>query len=173
MPPERLLALLGDLDREAVEVWLDGGWGVDALLGEQTRIHKDVDLVVRSCDLPRLDAVLKSSGYAVSPGGTPTNIVYRNDSGLEVDIHAVAFDAAGNGNYQMANGGVWTYPAEGFSGCGSVAGTPVRCLTAEVQVLGHATGYTPTEKDIHDMGRLRERFGVTLPPHLTKVNSRE
>jgi lincosamide nucleotidyltransferase A/C/D/E len=25
-----------------VEVWLDGGWGVDALIGEQTREHKDL-----------------------------------------------------------------------------------------------------------------------------------
>jgi len=29
-----------------IEIWLDGGWGVDALLGEQTRPHKDLDIVV-------------------------------------------------------------------------------------------------------------------------------
>jgi len=29
-----------------IEIWLDGGWGVDALLGEQTRPHEDLDIVV-------------------------------------------------------------------------------------------------------------------------------
>jgi lincosamide nucleotidyltransferase A/C/D/E len=24
-----------------IQVWLTGGWGIDALLGEQTRPHKD------------------------------------------------------------------------------------------------------------------------------------
>lgn len=31
-----LYAHLTDL---GIEVWLDGGWGVDALLGEQTRLQ--------------------------------------------------------------------------------------------------------------------------------------
>ncbi len=30
-----------------IDVWLDGGWGVDALLGKQTRKHGDVDIVVQ------------------------------------------------------------------------------------------------------------------------------
>jgi lincosamide nucleotidyltransferase A/C/D/E len=47
-----------------------------------------------------------------------------------------------------------------------VHGTAVRCLTAEAQVLCHADGYTPTDKDRTDMALLRERFGVALPPHL-------
>jgi hypothetical protein len=28
-------------------IWLDGGWGVDALVGEQTREHEDLNLIVR------------------------------------------------------------------------------------------------------------------------------
>jgi len=26
------------------ELWIDGGWAVDALLGEQTRPHRDLDI---------------------------------------------------------------------------------------------------------------------------------
>ena len=29
-----------------ISVWLDGGWGVDALLGRQTRPHNDIDLFI-------------------------------------------------------------------------------------------------------------------------------
>lgn len=32
------------LDTHGVPFWVDGGWGVDALLGEQTRSHRDLDL---------------------------------------------------------------------------------------------------------------------------------
>jgi lincosamide nucleotidyltransferase A/C/D/E len=168
MTLESLVELLDVLDSEKIEAWLDGGWGVDALLGEQTRPHKDVDLIVRVGDLARLASVLRRRGYEVVPGGTPANMVFRNAAALEIDIHAVEFDASGNGNYLMANGEYWSYPAEGFSGGGSVGGRAVRCLTAEVQVLGHATGYTPDAKDINDMERLRARFGVPVPMHLQR-----
>jgi lincosamide nucleotidyltransferase A/C/D/E len=31
-------------EENGIAIWLDGGWGVDALLGEETRIHNDIDL---------------------------------------------------------------------------------------------------------------------------------
>ena len=45
MPAELVPEVLGALDEAGVEAWLAGGWGVDALLGEQTRPHLDLDLV--------------------------------------------------------------------------------------------------------------------------------
>src|SRR5438876_8784156 len=35
-----------------VDLWIDGGWGVDALLGEQTRPHKDLDIAIQQKDVP-------------------------------------------------------------------------------------------------------------------------
>lgn len=29
-----------------INIWIDGGWGVDALLEEETRVHNDIDLFV-------------------------------------------------------------------------------------------------------------------------------
>ena len=49
-----LLAVLGQLDRAGVVIWLDGGWGVDALLGRQSRPHQDLDLVIDRDDLALL-----------------------------------------------------------------------------------------------------------------------
>ena len=83
-------------------------------------------------------------------------------------VHAITFDESGNGVYRMQSGIDWIYPAAGFVGKGSISGVPVRCLSPEAQVLGHAEGYLPTAKDVSDMENLRSRFGVELPPHLRR-----
>ena len=31
-------------DQHGIKVWIDGGWGVDALLGRQTCKHDDLDV---------------------------------------------------------------------------------------------------------------------------------
>ena len=43
---EHVLEVVQALERAHLAVWIDGGWGVDAVLGTQTRDHHDVDLVV-------------------------------------------------------------------------------------------------------------------------------
>ena len=39
-----VLATLALLGRAGVTAWVDGGWGVDALLGVISRVHSDLDL---------------------------------------------------------------------------------------------------------------------------------
>ncbi len=48
MSNEQAVELLGQLEEAGVQVWVDGGWGVDALIGYQTREHDDLDLVIPS-----------------------------------------------------------------------------------------------------------------------------
>jgi len=168
MTPEALVDLLQLFESAGIEVWLDGGWAVDAVLREQTRPHKDVDLILRVADLSRLREILGSRGFEIQNGGTKSNFVLADGSGLEVDVHAIVFDPDGNGVYRMENGSDWIFPAPGFSGRGVVQGFGVRCLSPETQVHCHAHGYVPTEKDLRDMELLRARFGVELPPHLRR-----
>jgi lincosamide nucleotidyltransferase A/C/D/E len=156
-----LVALLDRLEEAGIDVWLDGGWGVDALLGEETREHDDVDLLLSLDDVPSLIEVVGQSGYELADGAPPTNFVLLDDVGRQVDVHPVAFTAIGDGFYLMKEGGNWTYPAAGFRGAGSVAGRRVRCLTPEVQVLCHA-GYELDGTDHADLAALRDRFGVEL-----------
>ena len=163
-----LLELLHLFERAAIPVWLDGGWGVDALLQTQTRPHKDVDIVLPVADVPKLSALLAARGFAVREGKPPHSFVLADGAGLEVDVHAVTFDGAGNGVYRMQSGEDWVYPAEGFCGRGLVEGVTVRCLSPAAQVLGHAHGYVAVEKDFRDMELLAERFGVELPPQLRR-----
>ena len=46
-----VLELYKAIQKMQITIWLDGGWGVDALLGEQTREHLDLDLVIQEKDL--------------------------------------------------------------------------------------------------------------------------
>ena len=46
MSAEDAVELLKLFERHHITVWVDGGWGVDALLGEQTRLHNDLDLAL-------------------------------------------------------------------------------------------------------------------------------
>src|SRR5436309_5645038 len=168
MTSTTLVELLQLFERAAIPVWLDGGWGVDALLQTQTRTHRDVDIVVPVADVPRLQELLALRGFAVREGKPPNSFVLANDAGLEVDVHAITHDDDGNGVYRMQNGEDWIYPAEGFSGAGLVGRMSVRCLSPTTQVLCHADGYVPIEKDFRDMELLEERFGVELPPRLRR-----
>jgi lincosamide nucleotidyltransferase A/C/D/E len=51
MNPVDVLEILYHLSKNEVVVWLDGGWGVDALLGAQTRAHDDLDVVMAAAHL--------------------------------------------------------------------------------------------------------------------------
>src|SRR5215475_4213765 len=82
MTSEALVDLLRLLEGAGIEVWLDGGWAVDAVLGAQTRPHKDVDIILRVTDLPELRELLGRRGFELRPGGTESNFVLADRSGL-------------------------------------------------------------------------------------------
>jgi lincosamide nucleotidyltransferase A/C/D/E len=165
MPAARLLLLLDALAAAEVSVWLDGGWGVDALLGTQHREHDDADLVVRLADLDRLRQALGPHGFEVAEDHLPTRLVLRNRSGEQVDLHPVTFDAQGDGWQAGAapDGSDCRYPADQFT-TGTVDGRGVPCLGPRVQVAHHS-GYQPRAHDVQDMLRLTDRYGLALPPH--------
>src|SRR5438477_5420746 len=131
-----VVGILGLLKKGGIEVWIDGGWGIDALLGRQTRPHDDLDLVLRQSDIDWLTDVLGAAGFLrVNDGARPFNFVMADGRGREVDLHGVVFDTSGNGLYgpQPEDGGGRIYPADAFKGTGLINGASVRCLTAVVQ----------------------------------------
>ena len=164
--PEMTLAdVVGLLDlcaRNDIGVWLDGGWAVDALLGNQTRRHSDIDIVVEEKDLATLRRLLEAEGYRDVPRDDTRaeNFVLGDDRGHEVDFHVIVLDEAGNGIYGPPGGHV--YPAAALAGAGVVGGRAVRCITPEYLVKFH-TGYKIRERDIHDVSALCARFGIPYP----------
>jgi lincosamide nucleotidyltransferase A/C/D/E len=157
------------LEQSSVTVWLDGGWGVDALLGRVTRLHHDLDIIVRVSDVPRLMKVCQAAGFVVREGSPPHAFVLVNPSGVELDVHAVTFHADGTAAHRMGNGNDWVFSAEAFTGVGTIDGARVSCLSPHTQVRCHAQGYSPTEKDFKDMELLQKAFEVELPPLLQRA----
>jgi lincosamide nucleotidyltransferase A/C/D/E len=162
MDAPSVLTIVTALENVGVRVWLDGGWGVDALVGEQTRDHDDLDCIIALTDAPIARDALAALGFAVSLDELPTRFVMRDGSDRRVDFHTVTFDSAGGATQQLQDGTMAPYPAPGFSGFGHVAGVRVACLTAAVQSLHHL-GYDPDEKDHHHMRLLADRLGIERP----------
>lgn len=137
------------------DVWLDGGWGVDALLMNETRPHDDVDIVVQQRHLQSVTKVLDALGFfsVTTDDAKSWNFVLSDDKGQKVDFHVIVFDAHGNGIYGPPQFGKF-YPANAFSGRGMVANTPVKCVSAAFQIAGRA-GYNLRDKDLHDLRMLR------------------
>jgi lincosamide nucleotidyltransferase A/C/D/E len=162
MDSRKLLAIIALLEADGIDVWLDGGWGVDALLEHQTREHDDLDLVLELEHASRVIELLESLGYFLVAGTPPKSFAMVDSRGCQVDVHPVTFNAGGGGVYQMDDGTEWVYPGQGFTGRGSVDERPVRCLSPEAQVLVHA-GYELTQKDYLELYLLRERFEVEPP----------
>lgn len=168
MTADAVAGLLDALDAHQVETSLSGGWAVDALLGEQTREHADLDLWAPAA---HLEWVLRAmAGRGVDrvfprPGDRPWNFVLHDGARLRVDLHLFERLPDGRIHYGSAVDGL-SFPAEALGGCGVVAGRAVRCEAPEWAVRRH-TGYPPRAADRHDVPLLCARFGIPLPPDFT------
>jgi len=148
MRSDQVVDLYLDFEARGIETWLMGGWGVDALLGRQTRDHHDLDVLVELASLKRCRQRLDDLGFEFRyvwddetwrlDDGQPTAVVYGHPDGREIDVHVVRREANG----EVAT--LWTVPyavtAEALGGHGVVAGQRVRCITADMQHRAH-TGY--------------------------------
>jgi lincosamide nucleotidyltransferase A/C/D/E len=158
-PASRVLSVLDLLAATGVAGWVGGGWGVDALVGRQTRRHHDLDLVISDSDeeYRRLAEALAREGFRpdepeLSPGlPMPLRCAWHNDDGhtieiLPVALHGPPFHAV------PADG----QPASGAApfASGLIDGRPVPCLSAAFQLAMHE-GYPPRDTDARDIGLLR------------------
>ena len=146
------------LNENAIEVIIDGGWGVDALLGEQTRKHEDLDIAVEHKDVPKIRALLEARGYTDVPRDDTRdcNFVLGDDEGHLIDFHSYTFDEAGEIIFGVE------YPYDSLKGTGSINGCPVRCISPVWMVDFH-TGYPLDENDYQDVKRLCQKYGVEIP----------
>jgi len=166
-----VIEIYSTLTELGIYIWIDGGWGVDALVGWQTRPHKDLDIVIEDHNVVRFERFLASRRYRRTKREIerPFNFVLADDKVREIDVHVISLDERGNGNYGPPEKGIM-YPADSLTGSGTIDGHPVRCISPEWMVRFHS-GYVLTEKDYKDVSALCEKYGVELPEEYSRFRN--
>jgi lincosamide nucleotidyltransferase A/C/D/E len=151
--------LLKKTEQLGVDVWIDGGWGIDALMERQTRPHNDIDIFVQKKNEAVFAELLHTNDYREVKMEYTTNdhTVWRDQSGRTIDLHLFEFTEEGTLCYDNA-----VYPSDILNGQGTIDGVKVRCLTAAAQLQYHQ-GYEHDENDIHDVLLLCKTFGFSVP----------
>src|SRR5947209_6417508 len=144
MPAEAVLSVVDALEQAGVRFWLWGGWGVDALAGSESRVHRDLDLVVDHRDLTTAASTLVPLGYSEW---------YRIESERPLFARIVLHD------HEVAGRAVDLHPVDldrnplAFAP-GSIAGRTRSCVAPELQLSTH-TGYRPRRQDRVDLAVIR------------------
>lgn len=160
-PADAVVSIAERLDAAGVRYWIDGGWGVDALLGHQTRPHSNLNLAVALADKTDLAAVLRGSGYTlVSNNGGVEH--WATENGLEIEVGYVDIShtrRAEDGELVYGDRGL-PYPVGAFGAIGTIGGVDVPCCHADYQMWSHV-GHDDIGR--RDMLALHRRFGLPLP----------
>jgi lincosamide nucleotidyltransferase A/C/D/E len=147
-----VLAVLAELESAGLRAWVAGGWGVDAVVGRETREHGDLDLAVDTAQLADTIALLESMGYTIETDWRPARLSMATAAGDHVDLHPVRFAADGSAVQSSTDDATFFYRANGFIR-GEIGGVAVPCLSVEQQ-LAFRTGYPPRDVDRHDVALL-------------------
>jgi lincosamide nucleotidyltransferase A/C/D/E len=152
--------ILGALDAAGCRPCLAGGWGIDALLGRETRRHDDVDVIIVPGTEEMAQQALAELGYCEVRTGVaagpymPVRSVVRDAPGRTVDLLPLALhslDRPPTSDPSTAS--------EEPVVAGTVAGQTVRCLSAAVQMMFHE-GYDLGPVQTNDVRLLRSRFAL-------------
>lgn len=159
----RVVDLCLSFEKAGLAFWVDGGWGVDALLCEETRNHSDLDLAVDLTNLAFFDRVLRQKGYVREDriDDPNWNWVFRGPATASVDLHGFTWDEHGNailGDPACGN----MYPAGALEGIGMIGGIKVQCVAAPF-VLRFRNGFEPRTIDRLDVAALCNKFGLPAP----------
>lgn len=134
----RLLAILDALDGARISYWLAGGWGIDALVGRQTRRHDDADLIIDDFDqrAPAACTVLSTIGFELiechrQPVWMPDQWVLEDVEGARIDLVSLSWGLVRAASPDDPSGGR-------VFAVGTVAGRQVPCLSIDTQRLFHS-----------------------------------
>ena len=148
---------IADLIENVSPYWIGGGWGVDALVGHQTRPHIDVDICFPAENEQGVVDALIEAGLSIEQDWRPVRLLMTHPDKYGVDLHPLHFDDNGDASQLGLNDEVYRYPA-GELTAGQIGGRTVPCLSARL-LLKFRTGYELSKKDDHDIALLRQIAG--------------
>jgi lincosamide nucleotidyltransferase A/C/D/E len=167
-----VLQVVGMLEDAGVPAWLMGGWGVDALLGRQTRRHGDLDLALaasegverRACHALRGLGFELKEDRAIDERWVSRRLRLQDGAGRIVEL--LLIDSAGLAAHARDLGsppgsGTMAAPAGAFAQ-GSIDGRSVGCLSPAAQLALHL-GYRLYGTQRHDVRHLCRRFDLPTP----------
>jgi len=142
-----LTGIMSDCGADAIVV---GGWGIDALVGTQSRAHRDLDVLVQSEFVETIASKLLDAGFEVTTDWLPVRLELSDvERDRHVDIHPIFDDGRGGWWQHGMDHTKFEYPAAALT-TGRIDTTSLRCLTADKQRSLHA-GYEMRKQDIHDL----------------------
>ena len=110
------------LDDAGIDAFVDGGWGIDALLGSQRRPHGDLDVVVPFDAFPAAVDALRPLGFMPVVDTLPIGLVLSAPGDRRVDVHPTIEDEAGDRIQAQRFGRRFAYPKTSLVGEGVIGG---------------------------------------------------
>ncbi len=152
------------LSEAGIGHWLFGGWGVDFLVGDVTRPHSDIEVVIWRRDIERVRELLRPLGYRERSGA---HVTFRADFDTDAGLLSMVYierDARGDiVTPDVFASSPWAEDA--FEHEGSLEGVRLPVISALEQMLskeayfGEATGQPLRPKDEHDVALLKGLLG--------------
>jgi 2'-5' RNA ligase len=161
---EELERVCAELDKGDLTYWIAGGWGVDALVGSETKRHGDLDIVLDSFDenITTVDQIVVRFGYKRQAplGGTiwfPKDAVYEDGRGHRIEVLGIDWqrieDAANaNRSETDAKTSIGKKPSSPsvlarFTTTGRLGEKTLPVLSQDAQRILH-TGYQRRREDV-------------------------
>ena len=147
-----VLSVLQALSEAGCRFWLEGGWGIDALVRYQTRPHRDLDVDVDARDETLTLSVLADLGYTIETDWRPNRVELVSPGRGWVDVHPLQFHESGDAREAALGGGWHDFPLSYFTQ-GRFGDFSIPCVSAAAQ-RHFREGYELREVDKHDLGQL-------------------
>ena len=152
MEGSEVARIAGWLAARGIVYQCNGGCAVDALVGRQTRPHRDLDVFLDAAAVADAVAWLEQDGYRVAEDWLPVRVELRAE-GRAVDLHPMRLEPNGDGVQALLDGGSVVHPVASRT-IGRVGGVPVVVADA-ARLMALRQGYELRAVDRHDLKLLR------------------
>lgn len=153
---ENLMEVIEILETLKIQFWVEGGWGIDILIGKQNRPHRDIDIDFDAKYESLLLDKLTQIGYEIKTDERPVRMeLYHPRLGF-IDIHPIEVNEDGSARQEAPGEGYFEFDQSFFTKA-LFEGKWIPCISLMGQKLFHS-GYELREVDKMDLDNLKNHF---------------